>query len=427
MTQKISAHCSLKKPFRRLGWIYWLAGASAFCAEAPLPHQAYVWQREWNAPVREAVSAHAAVYAETAVLVAEVLWKDKLPQVARAGVDFATLAETHRPIGIVLRVGPFKGDLAADKMAVNFLTELASSLVAEARKNKIEPAELQIDFDCAEARLDDYREWLKAVQQRVAPLPVTITALPSWLNSPAFARLSAMATNYVLQVHSLHRPTEISAPFTLCDPAEARRAVEHAGKIGVPFRVALPTYGYLVAFNAAGKFSGLAAEAPRAGWPEGTQLREMRADPLTMSSLVRMWNTNRPAALRGVIWYRLPVAVDNLNWRWPTLGAIVAARVPSEKFSAVAQPVEPGLMEISLINDGELDISSRLVIDLRWSEGRLVAGDGLRGFELAEAKNSSVELKNQSASFRLPAGEKMVVGWLRFEANREVQLEVKKF
>jgi hypothetical protein len=28
-----------------------------------------------------------------------------------------------------------------------------------------------------------------------------------------------------------------------------------------------------------------------------------------LGALVRTWTTNRPAAMRGVIWYRLPVAV----------------------------------------------------------------------------------------------------------------------
>ena len=395
-------------------------------AMAVLPEQVYVWQRAWSPPVIDAVAEHGKDFSEVAVLLAEVTWKNNLPQVARAAVDFPTLKKISRPIGIVLRVGPYKKNLAEDKSAVIFLSELANSLLAEAERNQVHPAELQIDFDAAESKLEDYRLWLQAVQRRVAPLPVTITALPSWLKSPAFARLAALATNYVLQVHSLHQPTDIAVPFTLCDGDEAKSAAAKAGEIGIPFRVALPTYGYLVAFTAAGKFTGLSAETPRDGWPAGTQLREVRADPLAMSALVQTWNTNPPAALRGIIWYRLPVAVDNLNWRWPTLGAIISARVPQEKFSASAHRVESGLVEISLSNDGELDISSRLVIDLRWSEGRLVAGDGLRGFELAEPNGSTFILQNQSASFRLPAGEKMVVGWLRFDRERELQLEVKK-
>ena len=392
-----------------------------------MPHQVYAWQRAWTPPVSEAVAEHATNFAETAVLLAEVSWKDKIPQITRADVDFPTLAKTHCAVGLVLRVGPFKGELATNPPAVNFLANLAESLAMEARKNQIEPVELQIDFDCATAKLADYRAWLAVVQKRLAPLPVTITALPSWLESPAFLPLASSATNYVLQVHSLTKPEDINTPFLLCDPVVAKRAVARAGEIGVPFRVALPTYTYIVAFNAAGKFVGLSAEAPRSEWPAGTQLREMSADPLVMSALVKNWNTNRPAAMRGVIWYRLPVVADNLNWRWPTLAAIVAGREPRESFRAEARRVEAGLVEISLVNDGELDISSRLAVEVRWSDARLVAGDGLLGFELAEQNVSAAKFQNQSSQYRLPAGEKQIIGWLRLDQDREVQVEVEKF
>ena len=396
-------------------------------AEEFLPQQVYVWQRAWPPAVCLDIAEHAASFAETAVLLAEVSWPEKIPRVTRAAVDFPTLAKLRCPVGLVLRVGPFKGALAENEPAVDFLARLAAALVAEARTNHVEPAELQIDFDCAGSKLDDYRAWLAVVQTRLAPLPVTVTALPAWLNAPAFAKLAAVSSNYVLQVHSLTRPTKINAPFTLCDPVAARRAVALAGEIGVPFRVALPTYTYLIAFDSAGKFIGLSAEAPRANWPDGTQLREMRADPLAMSSLVQNWSTNRPAAMRGVIWYRLPVAADNFNWRWPTLAAIMAGREPQEKFQATTRRVEPGLVEISLENTGELDISSRLALEVRWSDARLVAGDGLRGFELAEQNGSAAKFQTQQTSFRLPAGEKIIIGWLRFDLDREVQVEVEKF
>ena len=390
-----------------------------------MPHQVYVWQRAWTPPVCEAVAEHGSNFQETVILAAEVTWRNKAPQVTRVGIDFSTLTNLHRPIGLALRVGPFTG-LGTNQAAVDFLAGLAATVAAEARKNQANPVELQIDFDCATAKMDDYRAWLTVVQQRLAPLPVTITALPSWLDSPAFARLAAMATNYVLQVHSLEKPTSIDASFSLCDPVAAERAVAKAGKIGVPFRVALPTYAYIVAFNAEGKFVGLSADGPRSDWPKGTQLREMSADPLALSKLVLSWNTNHPAAMRGFIWFRLPVAVDNLNWRWPTLGAIISGREPQEKFRATTRRVEPGLVEISLENTGELDISSRLAIEVSWTNARLVAGDALRGFELSEQSSSGAIFQTKQTNFRLPAGEHQVIGWLRFEKDREVQLEVKK-
>ena len=398
--------------------------APAMMAGESLPHQAYVWQRAWTPPVCEAVAEHGNTFEEAVVLAAEVAWINKAPQVARIGVDFPTLTNLHCPIGLALRVGP-AGGLGTNRTMVDFLAGLAASLAAEARKNNVNPVELQIDFDCATAKLDDYRAWLTVVQQRLAPLPVTITVLPDWLDSPAFRPLAAMATNYVLQVHSLEKPASVDAPFSLCDTGAAERAVARAAKLGIPFRVALPTYAYIAAFNTGGKFIGISADGPRPDWPKGTQWRELPADPLAMSALVRFWNTNHPPAMQGVIWFRLPAAADNLNWRWPTLGAIIAGRVPREKFRATTRRAGPGLVEISLENTGELDISSRLAVEVRWTDARLVAGDALRDFELSEQDSAAI-FQTKQKKFRLPAGEHQVIGWLRLEKDREVQLEVKK-
>ena len=449
--------------------VWLLVFHSAPHVSGPLSHEVYVWQRAWTEPVRNAVAQHATNFSEVCVLKAEVSWKDKKPQVVRVSPDYATLARTQRPIGIALRIGPYPGPFAGapgnfglrgqakrdpalalasqeptnskapsplrsagavqdatGEAITRFLCDLAASLVTEARSNHVNLSELQIDFDCAESKLAGYRVWVEEIQQRVAPLPVTITALPSWLNSRAFKRLAAVATNYVLQVHSVTRPRSFDAPFTLCDPRAAQRAVERAGRIGVPFRVALPTYGYLLAFDGGGKFIGLSAEGARPNWPTNAQLREVSSDPLELAALVQNWTARRPAAMRGVIWYRLPTIVDNFNWRWPTLGAIVAARVPREVLRVHTRRVESGLVEISLANEGELDISSRLAVEVRWSDARLVAGDSLRDFELAESGASAARFQTRSQPGRLRAGETLVLGWLRFNRDCEVQCELKK-
>ena len=390
-----------------------------------LSEDAYVWQREWNQPVREAVEQYAANFESFVVLNSEVSWHEKQPQVIRVPVDYAVL--TNGNVGLALRIGPFPGPFSLDDQTTSLLTGLADSLVTEAKSNGLNPRELQIDFDCAESKLDGYRIWVEAIRRKIAPVPLTITVLPSWLDQISFGKLVAATDGYVLQVHSLEAPKSADAPFTLCDPLAALRAAERAGKFHVPFRVALPTYGYVVAFNHSGKFVGLSAEGPNKAWPQDVQLREVRTDPTQIARLVQTWTTNHPVVMRGIIWYRLPVTMDNLNWRWPTLAAIVAGREPRESFHADARRVEAGVVEISLVNDGELDISSRLAVEVRWSDARLVAGDGLRDFELAEQNVSAAKIQNNQTSFRLPAGEKQLIGWLRFDQDREVQLEVKKF
>jgi hypothetical protein len=398
-------------------------------ASGLLPHEAYVWQRAWTQPVRDGVKAHARDFAGLTVLIAEVAWKDHRPQVVRVPLDYSTLTNAPCPVGLALRIGAYSGPFSTKDSTAELLTGLAVSLIAETRANGLAPRELQVDFDCAESRLDGYRSWVEAFRRKAAPVPVTVTALPAWLGQPAFPRLATAADSYVLQVHSLDRPRRFDSPVTLCDPAGARRAVERAAQLSIPFRVALPTYGYLIAFDTDGRLLGLSAEGPAKTWPASARIREARANPIEIAQLVQGWTTNRPAHLQGIIWYRLPVASDLLNWRWPTLAAIMASRSPRAGFRAEPRRVEPGLVEVSLVNDGELDISSRLAVEVRWPSKRgtrLVAGDGLGGFELLDGGLSSVKFQNRTPLWRLPAGDKQVIGWLRLSADREVKVEISK-
>lgn len=397
-------------------------------AQQPLPHSAYVWQRVWTDGVRESVAQATTNFNELVVLGAEVSWKNKQPHLVRVAVDYDSLAVTNCSVGLALRIGAFAGPFTSNDANLKWLEALAESLVTEARTNGINACELQLDFDCAESKLDGYRVWVEAIQRRVAPVPVTITALPSWIGTAGFKRLARASSNFVLQVHSLERPRDIGQPFTLCDTQAARRAVERAGEMGVPFRVALPTYGYLLAFNPDGKFLGLSAEGPAQSWPQGTQIREIRADPIEMASLVELWRTNRPPSRSGIIWYRLPVAVDNLNWRWQTLSDIVHSRPLCKSVRAVSRRIDAGLVEISIVNEGGLDVSSRLVVAARWSRengARLVAGDGLRGFTLIESAEPKAEFQTEPRSLHLRAGETNVIGWLRFDKDCEVNVELK--
>jgi uncharacterized protein DUF3142 len=405
-------------------------GTGMMVNAAPLPHEVYVWQRSWNDAVIEAVTNHGSAFSNVVVLRAEIAWRDGKPEVIPARLNYPALAATHRPVGIALRIGGYPGPFSATDQTAGFLSQLATTFIAEARSNGIVASEFQIDFDCAASKLDGYRVWVDTIRKKIAPTRLTITTLPSWLKEPAFKPLAEATDGYVLQVHSLERPKNIDAPFTLCDPEAARRAVEQAGKIGVSFRVALPTYGYLLAFDKTGRFVGLSAEGPSRSWPADVQVREVRADPAELAGLVQFWNTNRLPTLRGVIWYRLPTIVDNFNWRWPTLGAIVVSRFPRESLRGEARQIETGLVEINLVNDGELDLSSRLVVEVRWSrvgEARLVAADGLHGFNTLNAGPSSITFQKISQPGRFASGEQQTIGWLRFDRECEVQVEIKKF
>jgi hypothetical protein len=393
-----------------------------FRTSGALPQQVYIWQRAWNEPVLEAVLDHATNFAQVVVLGAEVTWRKSDPLVVRVAVDYEVLRETHQPAGIALRIGGFSGPFAADNPQTAFLCDLAKSLVNEAQTNGVTPAELQIDFDCAESKLEGYKTWVEAIRRKIAPVPVCITALPSWLKRSGFKGLIASADSYVLQVHSLEKPKRFDAAFTLCDVDAAKRAVERASGFGKPFRVALPTYGYVLAFGNEGQFVGLSAEGPSLSWPASVRLREVRASPHEITGLVSGWTTNRPAALQGIIWYRLPVATDRLNWSWPTLAAVMQGRSPSAVLRALAQTPEPDLAQIDLLNEGEDAYTKPVQLVVSWQGARLVAADALGGFELIENGNERLTFK--SVTTTIAPGQRQSIGWVRLNQKAQVRLEL---
>ena len=405
-------------------FVFTLLLCCAARSAAPLPHDVYVWQRAWNEPVREAVVRHATNFQTLVVLGAEVTWKDKLPQPTRVALDYAALRNSGRPIGLALRIGSSAGPFRSNDAAALALAALAKSLVHEAAGNGIQIAELQLDFDCAESKLDGYRVWVETIRERIKPVPLIITALPSWLRQPSFGRLAAASDGFILQVHSLERPKSFAAPFSLCDPAAARRSVEQAAQLNVPFRVALPTYGYYVAFDASDEFIGLAADGPSIKWPPGTQIREVRTDASAMATLVAFWNTNHPATMHGFIWYRLPVENENLNWRFSTLDVVMSGRVPQADLKVESRSPEPELVEVILRNDGSADFQNEFSVRVRVRSARVVAGDSLGGFDFG--KNGKGDVLFHARELVLRAGEQRKIGWLRTNKKAEVAIEVEK-
>ena len=391
----------------------------------PLPHDAYVWQRVWTPEVQTALEQGKSAFGSFVPLCAEVSIAGGKTKVARPAIDYAALRATDRPVGMALRVAPFPGPFREDDAIIRSIIGTARECLTEARRHGLEPVELQLDFDCAEAKLAGYRMWLRALREAVQPLPVCPTVLPSWLDRAEFAPLARECARFVLQVHSVAPPRRPEDTRRLTDPVRAAQWMEQAARVGVPFRVALPTYGYLVAFDAQGKPHGISAEGASSRWPADAQVLRWEADPAELAALVAGWTRERPTALTGIIWYRLPVMGDRLNWRWPTLAAVMAGRAPVSRWHVEASAAQPS--EIMVINDGERDEPLPPTIEARWSGSRLLAADALEGYAL-ESPASSAEnwlrfrLAPSAALSRLPPGSRRPIGWIRCEESTLIEL-----
>ena len=411
----------------RRAWICTvLLAVLAGCSErvsGPLPQEAYIWQRAWTPEVCASLSQTSDL-AALVILAAEVDLSTDPPRVSRAAYDADTLKAAGRPVGLAVRIGRFaRRDGTTHRFAerpdlTEHLAGLARRLVADARKRGIEVHEFQLDYDCPESRLDDYPVLVRAVRETVAPVPVTITALPSWLRHRRdLKRLLRETDGWVLQVHSLEPPRRPDAPPEICDPEAARRAIETAANFRKPFRVALPTYSYLVAFTPAGDLLGVSAEGPLPSWPQGVLVRIARSDPDAMASLVRGWTADRPEELSGLIWYRLPVQGDRLNWPWPAFRAVQAGRPPRRDLRVLPRTAGPGLVEIDLENKGEAEEGWPVHIELTWEEGTLLAADGLTGYRVIRTGPNKLRLERSTTPWdrQLRPGDRRTVGWLRFE------------
>jgi hypothetical protein len=393
-------------------------------ASGPLPQDIYVWQQVWTPEVAEALSQARDSMQSFVVFAGQITLTETGPKMARPRIDYQRLREAQRPVGLALRVDPYSGPFRRDDSAIRSIVEFARERLADARHHGVEPIELHFDFDCAESKLEGYRIWLSAVREAVKPLPVYPTALPAWLRHSSFAKLAKESGQFILQVHCVAPPHTVEDTRTLTDSERARNWVTNAGRNGVPFRVALPTYTYLVAFDSEGKPKGVSAEGASSRWQPGTKVVRWEADPNELANLIAEWTRKRPAVLKGLIWYRLPVASDSLNWRWTTLAAVMQGHSPRSDLRLEASSGEPS--DIALINHGERDESLPEQVIASWNDATLVSADALEGYEL-EMKSSShvVFRRNRDESLsRLSPGSRRLIGWFRCDKSARIRVAV---
>jgi len=390
-----------------------------------ISHEAYVWQRQWSEGVIESVTQNGPEFASLTVLAAEINWLDSSPEIFRVPLEHKTLQDLNRPIGFAIRIGSYRGPFAQQGPISETLQGLAQSIIKEATNHSVPISEVQLDFDCPESKLDDYTIWVRSIKDAIHPINLGITALPSWLGQPHCKHLFKAADRIVLQVHSIDRPDSIDADLMLCDPNNAKLAVEKMAEFGIPFRVALPTYTYLLAFDDQGKLSGLSAEGPQPNWPKSFQTRPLPADAILLTELVKDWKQDRPQTMQGLIWYRLPVSNDRYNWSWPTLGAVIKGQNLASRLDVQAVPGHEGLYDLFLTNKGTLEYHDRIGIEISWKKQRLIASDALSKFKVSSFTHKSIRLEAPDENGKLAPDETIPIGWIRLSDNDELDFQIR--
>jgi hypothetical protein len=375
----------------------------------PLPQQAYVWQQNWTPEVQNAVDLLSPQFNELVLLAGVINLNPKTTARTKIDIPWSSIP-TNTQLSIALRIHSFQGPYSISKNPFLQLSSFVHELVTNT--SPAHPlTSLHLDFDCPTSKLADYASWVHALQKQIHPLPITITALPSWIHHQAFKQLAHTAHQVVLQVHGLHLPSSPDAPFSLCDPAEASRAVENLSRLHTPFTVALPTYGYQLLFNASHQLVDVIAEESPSTNPDHLEIRETWTDPATITHLIQLWTHDRPASMTSIIWYRLPIETDQRNWSWPTLQSVMQGVPPTPQLElrAIRQP--DASTTITLSNVGTADDRTPSMITAQWTNATPLAAESLPGFKIIHRTPTSVQWSRTTTNPLRP-NETTPVGWI---------------
>jgi hypothetical protein len=359
----------------------------------PLDQQLYVWQRHWTTAHEAALRDSRADFSTLRVLALQAF-----PQAGwnRARIDAALLKRDGRPLIAVIRLDGQLKSLDQDDV-----TTKIQQVIGDWQAQGLSLAGVEIDHDAGNARLSTYREFLTHLRA-VLPtsLPLSITALPAWLDSPELPALLSTVDSSVLQVHAVSDPRR-----GLFDPDQARQWVKAWSRIcEKPFYLALPAYGVALLEN---DNSTPIVESEIRIERDGKR-RELLADPRQLSQLGTELRADPPAHLAGLIWFRLPLANDRRAWSLTTLRAVVRGDVLRSNLT-LKLSAQQGLYDIGILNEGNLDNAwpERLTLVAQGCEG----ADALAGYALQQSPDLLTFTRLHEG--RIGAGGQRAIGWAR--------------
>jgi|GEM_PF-6455991 len=351
----------------------WGCQSTETTSHTVLLQDGYLWQRNWTKKHVQQIEQRRGDWNALYALVVEVEWEEEKAK-------STWIENPPKTEGVVVRVWvpPESVDFAS------FLQRLCTQV----RNRYPDVLDIQLDIDMPTDRILEYAEALETVSQ-----PVSITALPDWLSSSHFPALIRSVEHYVLQVHWL----DPNAPDHLLHP-QTRAIVKKANGFGVPFQVALPTYGYRI-YQEKGEILSVVAEESLVF---DSSFQEVMANPQEIAELMTEWNTQHPQHLYGVIWFRFPFFSDRRNWPYKTLMAVREGRKPEKKGVVVRQKSGEQLWDISLKNTGE----SVFLLPTLCTQTHVLLADGLQDYRWEG--NCFVPTKRG-----LRPDEELSIGWVR--------------
>jgi len=373
----------------------------------------YVWQRNWNSNVGDAVTSISNTTGYFTVLCGDLRFKEEKPFINSININWDYLTQTETSTTVAFRISTqaskFLATSAIESLA-NSVGDSISKTIKSAPKNEI--VGIQIDYDCPTSKLADYVKLINLLKVRFQHLQISFTALPAWLDSPDFPALTATSDYYVLQVHSFKTPATLEEALKPFSGKAVSSWIKKASLIGRPFYVSLPTYGYEVSFNEKGKFLGLRAETQPITYRPGIKHALVMTDYKKIQAFLSEIEKQKPKHLMGFCWFRLPLRTDEFNWSIETLEMIIEHKIPQVSLKSEVISPKPGLYEVYLVNDGQVNIFKDVQFKLTWDKDATFIHDVLSGYREEGLGN---EKGIKITGIPPKTGNKILVAWFRSE------------
>lgn len=259
----------------------------------------YVWRRAWSAQLAASLPADRPLWILAAEWDKSGLARIRLPAEARECGNATPVVRLHA--GVWRQIAPAE------------LAEFASS------------GRLQLDCDVPVSQLAVYAGWLAGVRAVLPGVELSVTVLPSHLASADFHKLAGQCDYFVLQLHGIEPPVNISEDYQIINRRTAFDAIGRAARSGKPFRLALPCYTYTLVFDAGtGKFSRLFAEA-ETGIGKNEIFRNAGLDISLIHDIISQYPE------LPVIWFRLPAENDISTLALSEIATLEQGGIPAEE------------------------------------------------------------------------------------------------
>jgi hypothetical protein len=235
-------------------------------------------------------------------------------------VDVKALAAAGRPVLATWRVG---GSTPLARADLDVALAVVLSQVRRLRDGGVDVVGVEIDHDCATARLPAYRDLLVELRGRLGPgLRLAVTALPTWRDDPTALRaLGGVVDEMTVQVHAMRAPRLFEPDTAVAD------AVAFARTAGRDVGVALPTY----------------AARPRDG-------ALMRVDAVEVADVAR--RLRGAPGISRLAWFRLGADDDAAAFPASTLEALLSG-APLRAAIVVETVAAPdGAIDVVIANRG---------------------------------------------------------------------------